>query len=402
MIALSKLNASAFLSKGFRPFFIGSALFAIASMLLWGLIYFFQLPLRFGNLTPFQWHAHSMIFGYSTAVIAGFLLTAVTNWTDEETLTGIPLLILFTLWLFARLTWAVMPYEPLLFGLLDIAFLLMLYYAVARAIIRARQWRQLAIVSKLLIIILAYILFFLGAMGIVSGGANYGIYLALIAEIALILTIARRVFPFFAKVGLGLQTTPYSPIWIDRSSIIFMLVWLVMFLFFVDSPFTALISFLISIVLAVRLFYWHLPGLWGISLLWSLYLSIAIIAMGFMMLSLAYFESRLHYFGIHALAYGGLGLITFSMMCRVALGHTGRNVNKKYKLLDLALVSFVLGVALRVLLPLLLPDLARVSMIASQALWIFSYVVYVWFFYPVLTQKNFVMPILKDNREVRE
>jgi uncharacterized protein involved in response to NO len=89
-------------------------------------------------------------------------------------------------------------------------------------------------------------------------------------------------------------------------------------------------------------------------------------------------------------------------MCRVALGHTGRNVNKKYKLLDLALVSFVLGVVFRVLLPLLLPDLARVSMIASQALWIFSYVVYVWFFYPVLTQKNFVMPILKDNREVRE
>ena len=401
MSALSALNSSAFLSKGFRPFFIGSVFFAIVSMAFWGLVYFFNLSIDLGNLTPFQWHAHSMVFGYATAVIAGFLLTAVTNWTGEETLSGVPLLAMFSIWLLARFSWALMPHEPLLFGSLDIAYLLMLCFVIARPIIKVKQWQQLAIVSKLLIIVLAYILFFLGALGLMPGGTYYGIYLALITEIALVLTIARRVFPFFAKVGLKLERPPHSPPWIDRSSIIFMLLWLVMFIFFMDSALTAALSFIISIILTIRLYYWHVPGLWAVSFLWSLYLGLAVIALGFALLSLAYFIDRLHYLGIHALAYGGIGLITFSMMCRVALGHTERNVNAKYKILDLALISFVLGVIFRVIFPLVFPDSARAGMMISQVFWIFSYVTYLWFYYPILTQKNFVMPSLKNNKEVR-
>ena len=114
------------------------------------------------------------------------------------------------------------------------------------------------------------------------------------------------------------------------------------------------------------------------------------------MLSLAYFIDRLHYLGIHALAYGGIGLITFSMMCRVALGHTERNVNAKYKILDLALISFVLGVIFRVIFPLVFPDSARAGMMLSQVFWIFSYVTYLWFYYPILTQKNLVVPLVKN------
>jgi uncharacterized protein involved in response to NO len=125
------------------------------------------------------------------------------------------------IWLLARLCWIFIPYEPLFAGLLDLVYLLFLFFAVARPIIKVRQWRQLAIISKLLIIVSAYILFFLGTLGLIPNGAYYGIYLALITEIALILTIARRVFPFFAQAGLGLANPPHSPLWIDRSSLAF-------------------------------------------------------------------------------------------------------------------------------------------------------------------------------------
>jgi len=390
MLILSALNSSAFLSKGFRPFFLGAAVFALASMTFWGLVYFFGYSVNLGHLSPFHWHAHAMIFGYATAVIAGFLLTAVTNWTGQETLSGFPLLVLFVVWLSARFLWMFMPSMPLIFGLLDIAFLLFLFFAIARVIIKVRQWKQLAIVSKLLIIVLAYIIFFFESLGITQNGAYYGIYLALITEIALILTIARRVFPFFARAGLQLTYTPLSPVWIDKSIIILMLSWLGLFLFFQESPLTASVSFAISIVLSIRLYYWHTKGLWRVSLLWSLYLSLAFIALGFAMLSMAYFIDRLHYLGIHALAYGGLGLITFSMMCRVSLGHTGRNVNAENTILDLALISFVLGVIFRVFFPILFPDFMKIGMMTSQLFWIFSYCIFIWFYFPILTKKSLI------------
>ena len=378
----------AFLSKGFRPFFLGATFYALVSMIYWGVVYFFGFSLDMGNLTSFQWHAHSMVFGYASAVIAGFLLTAVTNWTGQETVTGRPLLALFIVWLLARLSWIFVPYEPLYPGLLDLVYLLFLFIVVARPIIKVRQWRQLAIISKLLIIVMAYIIFLLGCLGLIPSGAYYGIYLALITEITLILTIARRVFPFFAQAGLGLINPPYSPLWIDRSSLVLLLLWLVMFIFFKESSLTAALSFVISVILIIRLYYWYTPTLWSASLLWSLYISLGFIALGFVLLSSAYFIERLHYLGIHAMAYGGIGLITFSMMCRVGLGHTGRNVRAKYPLLDLALISFVLGAIFRVLFPLIFPEFARIGMMTSQLFWTISYCIYIWFYLPILTQKS--------------
>jgi len=384
----SVLEHSVFLSKGFRPFFLGATFYALVSMIYWGAVYFFGLSLDIGSLTSFQWHAHSMVFGYATAVIAGFLLTAVTNWTGQETLKGLPLLILFIIWLLARLCWMFLPYEPLFLGLLDLVYLLFLFIAIARPIIKVKQWRQLAIISKLLIIVVAYILFFLGSLGFIKNGTYYGIYLALITEIALILTIARRVFPFFAKAGLGLASPPHSPLWIDRSSLVLLMLWMVMFILFQKSALTAVLSFSISIILAIRLYYWYRPAFWGVPLLWSLYVSIGFIALGFAMLSLAYFIDRLHYLGIHAMAYGGIALISFSMMCRVGLGHTGRNVGAKYPVLNLALISFALGVIFRVFFPFIFPEFARIGMMTSQLFWIFSYCTYIWFYFPKLTKKN--------------
>ena len=106
-------SSTAFLSLGFRPFFLGAGLFALLSMPIWMAAYSFHLNPHINHLSALHWHAHEMIYGYSMAVIAGFLLTAVTNWTGQKTATDYPLLLIFLLWALARL----LPFIPVPAGL---------------------------------------------------------------------------------------------------------------------------------------------------------------------------------------------------------------------------------------------------------------------------------------------
>ena len=139
------LPQHAFLNLAFRPFFLGASLFSILSLSLWMVVYNGYVSLRITNITPAQWHAHEMLFGYTFAVIAGFLLTAVKNWTGIQTLHGKPLLGLFALWASARFVMLAMPNLVALAAMLDITFNLTLAYAVATPIIKVKQWRQLGI-----------------------------------------------------------------------------------------------------------------------------------------------------------------------------------------------------------------------------------------------------------------
>ena len=119
---------TAFLHLGFRPFFAGAAIFAIVSMSIWLMVYEFGLLVDFRTLPAILWHGHEMIYGYSMAVIAGFLLTAVRNWTGEMTLNGIGLLVLFMLWLLARvLHFIPLPYITVIAPVTDLLFMVLLF-----------------------------------------------------------------------------------------------------------------------------------------------------------------------------------------------------------------------------------------------------------------------------------
>ncbi len=179
----------------FLIYFLGASCYALCLMFCWGGLFFLNLQMELYNMSIFQWHAHELIFGYAGAVIAGFLLTAVKNWTNIETLTGKPLLFLFSIWLLARLGWLFAPKLQIILGVLDLAFFIILLLVIAKPIIKSKQWRQLAITSKLLILIIANGIFYAGSLGILSKGIYFGIYLGLIVEITMILTIIRRIFP---------------------------------------------------------------------------------------------------------------------------------------------------------------------------------------------------------------
>ena len=165
-VQLSKRSGNfALFDLGFRPFFLGAALFAVLSITVWIASYLTGFSLQIKSISAMQWHAHEMLYGYGLAVIAGFLLTAVKNWTGMQTLHGKPLIGLFALWASARLLMLTGTSFLLLAALLDLLFGLILLVAVCSPIVKARQWKQLAAVSKLLLIIVGNTLFYLGAAG---------------------------------------------------------------------------------------------------------------------------------------------------------------------------------------------------------------------------------------------
>jgi uncharacterized protein involved in response to NO len=378
-------NLSLF-NLGFRPFFLGAAIFSVISITLWSAIYDLQLSIPINNISIFQWHAHEMIYGYGMAVIAGFLLTAVRNWTGVQTLHGTPLLILFSLWMMARILFLFGTTYLLIAALFDIAFALYLGIAIAYPIIKVKQWRQLAILSKIILLITFNICFYLGAFAYLENGAYLGIYGGLYLIIGLVMTIGRRVIPMFIERGVGYEVRLFNSRWIDISNIVMFLVFFVSELFLSSHALTALMACGLFITNSVRLYGWHTPGIWRVPLLWSLYISLLFIDIGFLLFTMTYFMDISKYIAIHALAFGGIGIVTLSMMSRVSLGHTGRNINAVSNLIKLALISLTIGAIVRVGFPLLTSDNYLLGIVISQLLWITSFLLFTLVYAPILTQ----------------
>ena len=220
---------------GFRTFFLLASVFAALSIALW-------LGVFSGHLAPLSLklpatyiHAHEMVFGYTFAVIAGFLLTAVRNWTGLPTPQGRSLMILAGFWLVARLAWLA-PDSMLVIALCaDMSFSLALMIGIATPIIKVKQWRQMAILSKVTLLSLANLWFYLGAFGVVTEAWLLTLYGGVFLVIGLILTIGRRVFPMFIQNGVDYPVTLFNARWIDLGSLFGFLTFFIIELFF-DWP----------------------------------------------------------------------------------------------------------------------------------------------------------------------
>ncbi|NIQ16961.1 MAG: NnrS family protein, partial [Candidatus Dadabacteria bacterium] len=263
--------------------FLGAGVFSIVSISLWFAIYHFQLPFSVQSITIFQWHAHEMIYGYSMAVIAGFLLTAVKNWTGVQTLYGKTLAFLFSLWAAARLLFLFGESYLFIAGIIDVLFSLFLVLSVGYPITKVKQWKQLAIVSNLILLITCNIFFYLGTLNVIDSGVSWGIYGGLYLVIGLILTIGRRILPFFIERGVGYEVKLFNSRLLDISSLLIFLAFFVSELFLKNQIFSSYLALGLFIVNCIRLIGWHTPGIWQKSLLWSLYLSFWFICAGFLL-----------------------------------------------------------------------------------------------------------------------
>ncbi len=247
-----------------------------------------------------------MIYGYSLAVIAGFLLTAVKNWTGVQTLYGKPLILLFSLWTAARLLF--LPGTSYLFiaGIFDVLFSLSLVLSVSYPIIKVKQWNQLAVLSKLILLITCNVFFYLGTLNVFDNGVFWGIYGGLYLVIGLILTMGRRVLPFFIERGVGYQIKLFNSNWLDISSLLLFLAFVVSELFLKNQILSSYLALGLFMVSSIRLIGWHTSGIWQKSLLWSLYLSFWFICIGFLLFAGIHFVGVSKFLAIHAFALAAL------------------------------------------------------------------------------------------------
>jgi len=195
-----KSKIPAFLRSGFRVLFFAAGLGSSLLMLAWLLFFSGQINVEFNT---HYWHAHEMIFGYTMAVIVGFLLTATQNWTKLKTTNGYPLLSLGVVWLIARVL-LVMGNDYVFYQLIaDLYFLVFSLLFITTPIIKAKNWQNLPIVFKLLTFTIADILFYFGILGYIENGQYLGIYIAFYTVVALILMMIRRLIPFFIENAMS-------------------------------------------------------------------------------------------------------------------------------------------------------------------------------------------------------
>ena len=371
---------------GFRPFFLGAAIFAVISMSLWMAVYVFRYPIPLYPVSAFQWHAHEMVYGYALAVVAGFLLTAVKNWTGIQTLDGAGLGLLFSLWAAARLLWLFGTTFVSIAAVLDLSFITLLVVSITVPILRAKHWTQLFVVLMVVLLGVANLCFYLGVAGYLEAGVFLGVYGGLYLILGLILIIGRRVIPFFIERGVDYKVELSNHRWIDVSVPLLYLLFATNELFADNSTISVYAALALFVICTLRLIGWHTPGIWKPPLLWSLFLSFAFICLGFLLFFLSGFIGISKLVAIHAFSVGGLGTVTLAMMARVALGHTGRSVATPSPFVTYSLVILLASAVIRVAFPLIAPHHYMTWMAASQILWILAFALFAVIYAPYLTR----------------
>lgn len=367
---------------GFRAFFALAGLSALILILLWNAI--FKGELSLGNyFANTYWHAHEMLLGYSAAVIAGFLLTAVKNWTGKPTLTGDQLAGLCLLWLYGRIVPFYAGLLPdALIAAVDFAFLPALAYQISKPIIAARHLKSLVFIAILLLLALGNGLIHAEILGLTKNSAGFGLQLVVATIILLILMIAGRVFPFFTERGLSGTLIIRKPL-LDNLAVASAALVFALQLSGVSGGILATAATVATLLNIARVSGWYVPRIWYVPLLWVLYVGYAWIIAGFALTALSAYGWVLPSLALHAFTIGGIGVLTLGMMARVSLGHTGRAL-KVSNAIAIAFVLINLTAVFRVLLPIALPDWYGMLVYGSTLCWLAAFALFVFVYTPIL------------------
>lgn len=305
-----------------------------------------SLPSR---LDPLAWHIHEMLFGFVMAAVAGFLLTAIPNWTGRLPISGAPLATLAGLWLLGRIACLISQTMPASLAITcDLAFPIALVGAAAREIIAGRNWRNLVMLVPVAFLGIANFMMHLESLGI-DVPAGLGWRLALAAITFLISVVGGRIIPSFTRNWLVKQAASNLPAtagWPDRVALITlhagMFGWTVF-------PWSRIVANLLLVSAALNL--WRLSRWRGIAtgrepLLVILHVGYAWLIIGAALLGFSILVSRIpQSAAIHALTVGAAGTMILAVMTRATRGHTGRplaadaQTSLVYVLIELAAIA---------------------------------------------------------------
>jgi uncharacterized protein involved in response to NO len=322
-------NHPALFSYGFRPFFLLGALYGGGAVLMWLSLLYGQFS-ALSAFAPVDWHVHEMLFGYLAAIMTGFLLTAIPNWTGRLPLQGIPLMILVALWLAGRMTvFFSSMVDWRLAATVDCAFLLAVTVAAGREIVAGRNWRNLKVLIPVCVLLAANVSFHLEAH--FEGESDVSRRLGIGAAIVLITIIGGRIVPSFTRNWLVRENPGRLPVpfgRFDLSAVAVSAVALVAWAFAPLSPVSGVLLIGAALLDAVRLLRWAGVRTLRDPLVLILHLAFAFVPAGFLLCGLAVlFAGAIPpAAGLHAFGVGAIGGMTLAVMTRATLGHTGREL----------------------------------------------------------------------------
>ena len=367
---------------GFRPFYLLAAAFSAVGMLWWAAQFSGYVPAA--ALSGAVWHSHEMLFGYTTAIIAGFLLTAVRNWTAQPTPTAVPLMALAALWLAGRVlmltSWAMTA------AVVNAAFPLAVALAIGIPLVRARNTRNYFFIALLLLISALVLAVHLALQGRFELSPRMGLQLGLDVVLFIMVVMGGRVIPMFTNNGVpGSNATRHALLEKIAPAMIALL--FAADLLQADSLIMAGLALAAALVHALRLGLWKPWRTLGTPLVWILHAAYAWIVVHLALRGLAALDLFPASAATHALTAGAIGGLTLGMMTRTARGHTGRRLitdgfeHSAFLLVQAAALVRVFG-------GVLLPSAYVASVQLSAVLWAAAFAVYAVRYWPVLTRSR--------------
>ncbi|MBZ4202719.1 MAG: NnrS family protein [Methylovulum sp.] len=378
-----RVNSPLF-AMGFRVFFVLASASALLLILVWNAL--FNAELKFSNyFSSTTWHAHEMLLGYAVAVIAGFLLTAVKNWTGKTTLEGDHLAALALLWVYGR----ILPfYSGLLpdamIALVDMAFLPILMIFIGRAMLQAKYYQGSIYLLMLALMTTGNALIHGEQLGLFTHTATIGLQGVLATLVLMMVVVTGKVVPFFIERALSGTLILRRPL-LDgcalSSAVLLFITQLVG-----GAPALIILFALITAGLhSLRLAGWYVPRIRYVPLLWVLCVGYAWIIIGFLLTALAALGWCAASLALHAFTVGGIGVLSIGMMARVALGHTGRALRVS-NAITLAFVFINLAALCRVLLPLTWLNGYNYFIYVATLCWLAAFALFVVIYWPILVK----------------
>ena len=331
-----KAVLSRILSEGFRVFFLAAGLYGMFTGIVWviwlgvhaagGMV---ELPSH--AVPPHQWHAHEMIFGYATAAIGGFFLTAVPNWTNTPAARAVYISSVAGLWLAGRIAiWYTGQLPHGLVAVIDLAFIPVLAIKIVGQLAKRPKPQNLVFLLFLLAIWSGNLSVHLDWLGHWDGGADVGTRVGVLAIAGMIAVLGGRVTPAFTRnamkrAGLPIARWPLSTVPLDRVSLGLAVVLPWVALVTEAGGVTAgALAIILGLVQVMRLSRWRGRWTWNQPILWSLHLGVCLLGIGLILWGLAQFDHGSEVAALHVIGMGCVGTMTLAVMSRAALGHTGR------------------------------------------------------------------------------
>jgi len=346
-------------------------------------------PSMITDFAASQWHAHEMLFGYTTAAFAGFLLTAAPGWTRREPIAGAPLALLAAVWVAGRAAvWFSGALSPWLVAVIDCSFLALLFGFVFSTL-TAGSKRHLVFLGVLVLLFAANVMVHLERLALTEDTITAGHLLALDTYVVLIAVIGGRVVPAFSRNALrqGGDDDPLPPRpWLDRLAIVSVVAMLATGQIGVDDAVPGWLAIAAALINGFRLIGWQGWRLFDQPIAWVLHLGYGWLVIGLACKGVALISGVIaETTALHVLTIGTVGTMTLSIMTRAGLGHTGRAL-KVSPAITAAYLAISTAMVIRVGGPVLLPDYDHAALLAAGLSWCAAFALFSWVYWPILTR----------------